>query len=154
MNCPKCGHEDSKVLDTRTGRENRSIRRRRQCLSPTCNHRFTTLEETIREGFLVIKKDGRREEFDHAKILNSLRKATEKRPIEAERLELLVTEVTDALEKEYDVEVPSRAVGELIMARLKQIDQIAYVRFACVYKDFKDISALAEEIKALKTALE
>jgi len=154
MNCPKCGHEDSKVLDTRTGRENRSIRRRRQCLAPDCGHRFTTLEETVREGFLVIKKDGRREEFDHAKILNSLRKATEKRPIEAERLELLVTEVTDALEKEYDVEVPSRAVGELIMARLKQIDQIAYVRFACVYKDFKDISALAEEIKALKTALE
>jgi len=152
MNCPKCGHEDSKVLDTRTGRENRSIRRRRQCLN--CGHRFTTLEEIVREGFLVIKKDGRREEFDHAKILNSLRKATEKRPIEAERLELLVTEVTDALEKEYDVEVPSRAVGELIMARLKQIDQIAYVRFACVYKDFKDISALAEEIKALKTALE
>src|SRR5471030_2813751 len=152
MNCPKCGHEDSKVLDTRTGRENCSIRRRRQCLA--CGHRFTTLEEIVREGFLVIKKDGRREEFDHAKILNSLRKATEKRPIEAERLELLVTEVTDALEKEYDVEVPSRAVGELIMARLKQIDQIAYVRFACVYKDFKDISALAEEIKALKTALE
>ena len=152
MNCPKCGHEDSKVLDTRTGRENRSIRRRRQCLN--CGHRFTTLEEIVREGFLVIKKDGRREEFDHAKNLNSLRKATEKRPIEAERLELLVTEVTDALEKEYDVEVPSRAVGELIMARLKQIDQIAYVRFACVYKDFKDISALAEEIKALKTALE
>ena len=152
MNCPKCGHEDSKVLDTRTGRENRFIRRRRQCLN--CGHRFTTLEEIVREGFLVIKKDGRREEFDHAKILNSLRKATEKRPIEAERLELLVTEVTDALEKEYDVEVPSRAVGELIMARLKQIDQIAYVRFACVYKDFKDISALAEEIKALKTALE
>jgi len=154
MNCPKCGHEDSKVLDTRAGRENRSIRRRRQCLAADCGHRFTTLEETVREGFLVIKKDGRREEFDHAKILNSLRKATEKRPIEAERLELLVTEVTDALEKEYDVEVPSRAVGELIMARLKQIDQIAYVRFACVYKDFKDISALAEEIKALKTALE
>jgi len=152
MNCPKCGHEDSKVLDTRTGRENRSIRRRRQCLA--CGHRFTTLEEIIREGFLVIKKDGRREEFDHAKILHSLRKATEKRPIEAERLELLVTEVTDALEKEFDVEVPSRAIGEQLMARLKQIDQIAYVRFACVYKDFKDISALAEEIKELKTALE
>ncbi len=152
MNCPKCGHEDSKVLDTRTGRENRSIRRRRQCLA--CGHRFTTLEEALREGFLVVKKDGRREEFDHAKILNSLRKATEKRPIEAERLELLVTEVIETLEKEYDVEVPSRAIGEHLMARLKQIDQIAYVRFACVYKDFKDISALAEEIKALKTALE
>jgi transcriptional repressor NrdR len=152
MNCPKCGHEDSKVLDTRTGRENRSIRRRRQCLA--CGHRFTTLEEIVREGFLVVKKDGRREDFDHAKILNSLRKATEKRPIEAERLELLVTEVTEAIEREYDVEVPSRAIGEHIMARLKQIDQIAYVRFACVYKDFKDISALAEEIKALKTALE
>jgi transcriptional repressor NrdR len=150
MNCPKCGHEDSKVLDTRTGRENRSIRRRRQCLA--CNSRFTTLEEIVREGFLVIKKDGRREDFDHAKILNSLRKATEKRPIEAERLELLVTEVTEAIEREYDVEVPSRAIGEHIMARLKQIDQIAYVRFACVYKDFKDISALAEEIKSLKGA--
>lgn len=152
MNCPKCGHEDSKVLDTRTGRENRSIRRRRQCLD--CGYRFTTLEETVREGFLVVKKDGRREEFDHAKILNALRKATEKRPIEAERLELLVAEVIESLEKEFDVEVPSRAIGEHLMARLKQIDQIAYVRFACVYKDFKDISALAEEIKALKTALE
>ncbi len=152
MNCPKCGHEDSKVLDTRTGRENRSIRRRRQCLA--CGHRFTTIEEIVREGFLVVKKDGRREEFDHAKILSSLRKATEKRPIEAERLELLVTEVIEELEKEYDVEVPSRAIGEQLMARLKQIDQIAYVRFACVYKDFKDISALAAEIKALKSALE
>ncbi len=152
MNCPKCGHEDTKVLDTRTGRNNRFIRRRRQCLD--CEHRFTTLEEIVRENFFVIKKDGRREEFDHAKILSSLRKATEKRPIEAERLELLVSEVTEAIEREYDAEVPSRAIGEQIMARLKQIDEIAYVRFACVYKDFKDIGALAEEIKALKTALE
>jgi transcriptional repressor NrdR len=152
MNCPKCGHENSKVLDTRTGRENRSIRRRRQCLN--CGHRFTTLEETVREGFLVVKKDGRREEFDHAKILNSIRKATEKRPIEAERLELLVTEVTESIEREYDAEVPSRAIGEHIMNQLKQIDHIAYVRFACVYKDFKDLAELTEEIKSLKSAFE
>jgi transcriptional repressor NrdR len=152
MNCPKCGHEDTKVLDTRAGRNNRFIRRRRQCLD--CGHRFTTIEEIVREGFLVIKKDGRREEFDHAKILSSLRKATEKRPIEAERLELLVTEVTETIEREYDAEVPSRAIGEHIMARLKEIDQIAYVRFACVYKDFKDLTELADEIRALKVALD
>jgi transcriptional repressor NrdR len=152
MNCPKCGHEDSKVLDTRTGANARSIRRRRQCLD--CGHRFTTLEEIMREGFFVIKKDGRREEFDHTKILNSLRKATEKRPIEAERLELLISEVTEAIERDYPAEVPSRAIGEQIMEQLKQIDHIAYVRFACVYKDFKDLSELAEEIKSLKSAFE
>jgi transcriptional repressor NrdR len=152
MNCPKCGHEDSKVLDTRTGSNNRSIRRRRQCLE--CTHRFTTLEEIVREGFYVIKKDGRREEFDHAKILNSLRKATEKRPIEAERIELLISEVTEAIERDFDAEVPSSAIGEQIMTQLKQVDHIAYVRYACVYKDFKDLSELAEEIKSLKSAFE
>lgn len=152
MNCPKCAHEESKVLDTRSGPDSHSIRRRRQCLA--CGNRFSTLEEVVREGFYVIKKDGRREEFDHAKILNSLRKATEKRPIEAERLDIIVAEVTEAIQREYDTEVPSRAIGEHIMARLRVVDKIAYVRFACVYKDFKDISALAEEIKALKIGLE
>ncbi|MGH7970120.1 MAG: ATP cone domain-containing protein, partial [Limisphaerales bacterium] len=88
MNCQKCGHEDSKVLDTRTGRENRSISRRRQCLA--CGHRFTTIEETVREGFLVVKKDGRREEFDRAKLLSGVRKACEKRPLRTGELERLV----------------------------------------------------------------
>lgn len=148
MQCPRCSHVDTKVLDTRTGRSNRSIRRRRQCLK--CGHRFTTVEEILREGLVVIKRDGRREDFDHSKLLSGLRKATEKRPIQAEQIEILMAEITDALERDYDTEIPSQAIGEHIMARLRYIDKIAYVRYASVYKDFRDIDELAKEVNLLK----
>lgn len=148
MQCPKCSHADTKVLDTRLGKNNLSIRRRRQCLG--CGYRFTTIEEILREGLVVIKRNGAREEFDRAKMLAGIRRAAEKRPIEAEQIEMMMVEIMDALEREHDSEIPSQAIGEQIMNRLKEIDQIAYVRFASVYKDFRDIEELAAEISGLK----
>jgi len=148
MNCQRCGFEDTKVLDTRTGKNNRSIRRRRQCLR--CGYRFTTIEEVLREGLMVRKRDGRLEEFDRGKLASGIQKSTAKRPIAAEQIELLVSEVIDAVERAYDSEVPSQAVGEEVMKHLRVLDHIAYVRFACVYKDFNDVSEIAKEIDALK----
>ena len=149
MNCQRCGHQDTKVLDTRTGKNNRSIRRRRQCLA--CGYRFTTIEEVLREGLMVRKRDGRLEEFDRGKLASGIQKSTAKRPIAAEQIELMVSDVIDAIEKAYDTEVPSSAIGEEVMKRLREMDHIAYVRFACVYKDFNDVSEIAREIDALKT---
>jgi len=148
MQCPKCNFADTKVLDTRTGKGNHSIRRRRQCLQ--CDHRFTTIEEILREGLVVIKRDGRREDFDRAKMLSGIRKATEKRPIQAEQIEMMMAEVVDNLEGEFDTEIPSKAIGERIMNGLRAIDKIAYVRFASVYKDFRDFDELAKEVSALR----
>lgn len=148
MQCPKCGHADTKVLDTRTGKASHSIRRRRQCLD--CENRFTTIEEILREGLVVIKRDGGREEFDRMKMLSGIRKATEKRPIQAEQIEMMVAEMIDNLEREFDSEIPSKAIGEHIMNGLKAIDKIAYVRFASVYKDFRDFNELAREVSELR----
>ncbi len=148
MNCQRCGNEDTKVLETRTGKNNRSIRRRRQCLS--CGHRFTTIEEVLREGLMVRKRDGRLEDFDRGKLASGIQKSTAKRPIAAEQIELMVSEVIDAIERGYDTEVPSAAVGEEVMKRLRVTDHIAYVRFACVYKDFNDVAEIAREIDQLK----
>lgn len=148
MQCPKCAHPDTKVLDTRLGKGNTSIRRRRQCLD--CGHRFTTLEEILREGLVVIKRDGRREDFDRMKLLTGIRRAAEKRPIESEQLEMMIAEIVDELERKYDSEIPSGTIGQAVMERFRQIDQIAYVRFASVYKDFRDIDELAREIRQLQ----
>ncbi|WP_309399032.1 transcriptional regulator NrdR [Cerasicoccus maritimus] len=148
MQCPKCTHADTKVLDTRLGKNNLSIRRRRQCLG--CGYRFTTIEEILREGLVVVKRNGVREEFDRAKMLAGIRRAAEKRPIEAEQIEMMIVEIIDELEREHGSEIPSESIGEHIMRRLKEIDQIAYVRFASVYKDFRDIEELAQEISDLK----
>lgn len=148
MYCPKCSHPDTKVLDTRIGKGNLSIRRRRQCLS--CEHRFTTIEEILREGLFVTKRDGTREEFDRNKVLLGIRRATEKRPIQAEQIEILIAEVIDSLEKEYDSEIPTKAIGEEIMNRLHAIDKISYVRYASVYKEFKDIDEFEQAISALR----
>ncbi|HBO58107.1 MAG: transcriptional regulator NrdR [Puniceicoccaceae bacterium MED-G31] len=152
MRCPKCTSDNTKVLDTRTSKNETSIRRRRECLQ--CSYRFTTIEEVLRSDLQVVKRDGRREDFDRAKMLGGLKKAVEKRPIDVMQIEMLIADVLVALEKEYDHEVPSIAVGEQIMSRLKHLDQIAYVRYASVYKDFRDISALAQEVNALKDSTE
>lgn len=148
MQCPKCSHADTKVLDTRLGKGNMSIRRRRQCLD--CGHRFTTLEEILREGLVVVKRDGRREDFDRMKLLTGIRRAAEKRPIESEQLEMMVAEVVDELERGFDTDIPSATIGQAVMERFRKIDQIAYVRFASVYKDFRDIGELAREIHELQ----
>ena len=147
MRCPKCTSDNTKVLDTRTSKNETSIRRRRECLQ--CGYRFTTIEEVLRSDLQVVKRDGRREDFDRAKMLGGLKKAVEKRPIDVMQIEMLIADVLVALEKEYDHEVPSIAVGEQIMSRLKNLDQIAYVRYASVYKDFreaKDFEEFLEEI--------
>lgn len=148
MHCPKCGHSDTKVLDTRMGKGNHSIRRRRQCLS--CEARFTTIEEILREGLFVTKRNGVREEFDRSKMVSGIRKATEKRPVEVEQIEMMIAEIIDFLERKYDSEIPSEAIGEAIMKHLKQIDKISYVRYASVYREFKDIEEFQEAISELE----
>lgn len=147
MNCPKCNHAETKVTDTRIGKNSSAIRRRRQCLA--CDYRFSTLEEIIREGLVVIKRDGRRQDFDRNKILLGIQTATEKCPIDRNQLEELVSEIVETITRHNDTQVTSKAIGEEIMKRLKSIDQIAYVRFASVYKDFRDISEMAKEISSL-----
>ncbi len=148
MQCPKCNAQDTRVIDSRVGKNGRTIRRRRQCTE--CNYRFNTIEEILRENLVVIKRDGRREEFDRNKILNGIRRACEKRPIDLEQINMLISDVTLELESEGDFEISGRSIGERVMEKLKNIDQIAYVRFASVYKDFRDISEMAKEISDLK----
>src|SRR5690606_21736648 len=131
MQCPKCQTKDTRVVDSRMSRNGLAIRRRRQCTK--CDHRFTTIEEILREDLVVIKRDGRREEFDRTKILSGLKRACEKRPIDVEQIEMVVSDIIVQLESEFDSEIPSSVIGGMIMERLKVIDQIAYVRFASVY---------------------
>ena len=148
MRCPKCTSIEDKVIDSRISREGSSIRRRRECLE--CGHRYTTTELIVREGIVVIKRDGRREDFDREKLVRAVRAACHKRPVDAEQITMLVEDVIDILEAQFESEIPSRAIGERVMARLKAIDQIAYVRFASVYKQFRDIDDLAKEIDGLQ----
>ena len=147
MKCPFCGTIEDKVIDSRTSREGDAIRRRRECLK--CGKRFTSYERVEDFVPMVIKKDGRREPFDRGKILNGLKKACEKRPISIETLEGIV----DAIEKKLMgmgvKEVPSAWVGEQVMDSLREIDKVAYVRFASVYRQFKDINELLEEVRTL-----
>lgn len=136
-----------KVVDSRISKDGSAIRRRRECLD--CSHRFTTSEQILRECLYVTKRDGRREDFDKAKIVNSLRRACQKRPVDAEQINMLVEDMIDALESEYGMEIPSSAIGDRVMENLKAIDPIAYVRFASVYKDFKDLDEFLDEISTL-----
>ncbi|BET66417.1 transcriptional regulator NrdR [Opitutales bacterium ASA1] len=147
MRCPRCTSTEDRVIDSRASKDGATIRRRRECIS--CGHRYSTTETIVREGLVVIKRDGRREEFDRAKILGGLRKACEKRPIDVEQLDILIEDVIDALEARFDCEVPSLAIGEEVMARIRRIDPIAYVRFASVYKDFRDINELMADVSSL-----
>jgi transcriptional repressor NrdR len=152
MRCPKCTSIEDKVIDSRISKEGSSIRRRRECLE--CGHRYSTTEFIVREGLVVIKRDGRREDFDREKLLRSARAACQKRPVDAEQLSMLIEDVIDALEAHYDSDIPSRAIGDAVMQRLRKIDEVAYVRFASVYKEFRDVSEFMHEINALdkKTA--
>ncbi len=145
MRCPYCDHSDSRVTDSREVRE--GIRRRRRCLG--CDARFTTYERLQPVALFVIKKDGRRERFDRDKVLAGVRRAGEKRPLAADALEGLVDDVEAELYGLGRTEIPSRAVGDLVMRRLKALDHIAYIRFASVYRDFADITALKEEVESL-----
>jgi transcriptional repressor NrdR len=147
MRCPKCSSEDSKVLDTRAGKA-ASIRRRRECLS--CEHRFSTIEEVLREDLAVIKRDGRKESFDRHKMAKGLQRAISKRSIDAEQINALLSETLRRIENEYDNEVPSRAIADAIISRLRNVDEIAWLRFASFYEDFRGLSRFAREIVNLK----
>ncbi|MFA5257192.1 MAG: transcriptional regulator NrdR [Opitutales bacterium] len=148
MNCPKCRERDSRVIDSRIAKDGLSIRRRRECQK--CGYRFTTVEEIVREGLNVRKRDGRTESFDKHKIMAGLRRACEKRPVPMEQIDMLVNDVVLDLEARYDQEVPSDMIGEIVMQKLKAVDQIAYVRFASVYRDFRDIGEMEQVIHDLK----
>lgn len=147
MRCPKCTSIDDKVVDSRISKEGNTIRRRRECTE--CSHRFTTVELLVRDGIVVIKRDGRREDFDREKLVRAIRHACHKRPIDAEQLGMLVDDVLDALEATYESEIPSNAIGDAVMQRLRKIDQVAYVRFASVYKEFRDVTGFVDEIKGM-----
>jgi transcriptional repressor NrdR len=147
MKCPSCGHLEDKVVDSRGSGDGLSIRRRRECLG--CGKRFTTYEAIEEQPLMVIKKDGRRQPFDRQKLLGGLVKACEKRPVSMEELERLVEELERELSQQFEREVPSREIGERVMQRLHALDPVAYVRFASVYREFKDVEEFLRELKDL-----
>jgi transcriptional repressor NrdR len=147
MRCPSCGHLEDKVIDSRSAKEGQAIRRRRECLA--CQRRFTTYETVETAPLLVIKKDGRREPFSRDKILNGLLRACEKRPIPAERIHAIVDALEAELMQKGQVEVQSSEIGERLMTELHHLDEVAYVRFASVYRHFKDLNQFLEELRSL-----
>jgi transcriptional repressor NrdR len=148
MRCPKCTSIEDKVIDSRIGKEGTTIRRRRECTE--CGYRYTTIENLMRDSIVVIKRDGRREGFERDKLTRAVRAACHKRPIDIEQLAMLVDDVLDELEATYESEMPSRAIGDAVMKRLHKIDQVAYVRFASVYKEFRDVAGFVTEIKGME----
>ncbi len=147
MKCPYCRAEDDKVVDSRASNDGAVIRRRRECTK--CNRRYTTYERVEEVPLFVIKKDQRREIYDRKKVLAGIHRACEKRPVPAEVQESIVIELEKMLEEKYEKEAPSTVMGEFVMERLARIDQVAYVRFASVYRQFKDISHFMKELKTL-----
>ncbi|RKN85456.1 transcriptional regulator NrdR [Paenibacillus ginsengarvi] len=147
MKCPYCDYSGTKVLDSRPANDNKSIRRRREC--ERCQRRFTTFEMVEETPLIVIKKDGSREEFNRDKMLRGLIRACEKRPVSAEQLEAIVSEVEKEMRSHAYAEVASREIGELVMEQLYPVDEVAYVRFASVYRQFKDINMFMKELNQL-----
>src|SRR5881394_905967 len=148
MRCPKCGNQDDKVIDSRASREGSTIRRRRECLK--CGHRFTTYEEIEREGLMVVKRDGRREEFSKDKLLSGLKKACQKRPIGPKTIEDVLEKIVNEITDNYDSEVPGAIIGEKVMSALRELDEVAYVRFASVYRRFEEATDFVHEVKKLE----
>ena len=147
MRCPYCSYSESKVIDSRPAEEGTTIRRRRECLS--CGKRFTTYEIMERLPLLVIKRDGSRQSFDRVKVINGMVKACEKRPVPVDQIERVADEIEQELQSSLEREVSSAQIGEMIMDRLRDMDQVAYVRFASVYRQFKDINTFLEELNKL-----
>ncbi|MCD7948035.1 MAG: transcriptional regulator NrdR [Oscillospiraceae bacterium] len=147
MKCPYCAYTESKVVDSRPADEFATVRRRRQCLS--CLKRFTTYETVERMPIVVIKKDGSRQSFDRSKILNGMIRACEKRRVTFETLNHIADEVEQAIYNQMQPEIPSTVIGEMVMERLRSVDEVAYVRFASVYRQFKDISTFMDELNRL-----
>ena len=149
MKCPFCGYSDSKVIDSRPAEEGATIRRRRECLA--CQKRFTTYEIIERLPLVVIKRDGSRQSFDKIKLINGMVRACEKRPVSLSKLESIADEIEQELQSGLEREVRTVDIGEMVMARLKDVDEVAYVRFASVYRSFKDINTFMEELSKLLT---
>ena len=147
MRCPKCQARDDKVIDSRAIKDETVIRRRRECLA--CEHRFTTYEEIERDDLRVLKRDGRYETFDRKKMIAGIDKACEKRPVSREAIERTVNEMIDELVKVYGDEIPTKAIGDKIMQHLRRLDEVAYVRFASVYRKFRDIKEFVNEVQSL-----
>ena len=147
MKCPFCGHLESKVVDSRPAEEGASIRRRRECLA--CHKRFTTYETVERLPLMVIKKDGNRQTFDKTKLLNGMIRACEKRPVSYDMLEKIADEIEQELQNSLERETSTERIGELVMDRMKKVDEVAYVRFASVYRQFKDINTFMAELNKL-----
>ena len=147
MRCPYCSYSESKVIDSRPAEEGTTIRRRRECLS--CGKRFTTYEIMERLPLLVIKRDGSRQSFDRMKVIGGMVKACEKRPVPVDQIERVADEIEQELQSSLEREVSSAQIGEMIMDRLKDLDQVAYVRFASVFRQFKDINTFLDELNKL-----
>ncbi len=147
MRCPFCGCEDLKVIDSRPTDEGTSIRRRRECME--CAQRFTTYERVEEIPLIVVKKDGNRESYDHDKLMRGLIRACEKRPVSYEELERIVRNIEKQLHNSMEKEISSHYVGELVMTSLRDVDEVAYVRFASVYRHFKDINTFMDELKTM-----
>jgi len=147
MKCPSCGYNDTKVIDSRLSSEGSSIRRRRECLK--CEKRFTTYEYIEQVALMVVKKDGRRQPFDRKKIIMGLVKACEKRPVSVDKMEETTMDIERAIQKKFDREVESKVIGELVMEKLVLMDEVAYVRFASVYRQFRDVGQFMSELKLM-----
>lgn len=149
MRCPFCGHDDTQVKDSRPTEDNSAIRRRRFC--PSCGARFTTFERVQLRELVVVKAGGAREPFDREKLLRSMRIALRKRPVDADRVDRVVNSLVRQLESSGETEIPSKQVGEMVMQALLHLDQVAYIRYASVYKDFREVSDFNEIVGSLKT---
>jgi transcriptional repressor NrdR len=147
MRCPFCGHDETKVVDSRTSESQDAIRRRRECLS--CSERFTTYERREETPLMVVKKDGNAEPFDRGKLMRGLMVATAKRGVSVEQLEALISDIEADLHNSFRYEVGSSQVGDMVLMRLRDLDKVAYVRFASVYKEFQDLDEFTSELKAL-----
>ncbi len=147
MKCPYCNYYDTSVLDSRDSEDLASIRRRRECMK--CEKRFTTYERVDMVDMIVMKKDGRREQFDKKKLMTGMLKATEKRPVTMDQIEKAVDEIERELRKRDSIEIPSKVMGELVMEKLKKLDEVAYIRFASVYRSFDDLETFEKEVKSL-----
>ena len=148
MRCPKCLCLDDKVVDSRATREGAAIRRRRECLK--CSYRYTTYEEIEHEGLMVVKRDGRREEFSREKLALGLRKACQKRPISPATIDELVSRIVEEISEKYEREVPGSDIGERVMVGLRKLDEVAYVRFASVYRRFTEATDFVQEVQNLE----
>lgn len=147
MKCPKCSSVDDKVVDSRSIKEGEVIRRRRLCTA--CTFRFTTYEEVVKTGLVVIKRDGQTVDFNKKKLLSGIKKACEKRPVTDDQIQFIVDSIANSLEGDYEREVPSTIVGQKVMEHLQKVDEVAYVRFASVYRRYRDVNQFLSEVERL-----